>query len=230
MPENGDAERAGRLFLSADDELLAYERSKWAEGFFFLAGIDEAGRGCLAGPVVAAAVVFTDKAKVPAGIDDSKKLSPEARTELREAILSEPSILWAVAEVQAAEIDASDILRSTWKAMAGAVSQIQKAEFALVDGRPVKGLPIPSLAIVKGDAKSASIGAASILAKTHRDLLMERMALQYPGYGFEVHKGYGTKEHVEAIEKLGPCPEHRKSFEPLKTLLNPNPMIQDELF
>lgn len=189
--------------------------------------MDEAGRGCLAGPVVAAAVVFTVRDAIPFGIDDSKKLSPERRMELRELIMKAPGVLYGVAEIDAAEIDRFDILRCTWKAMRAALSQIPKLDFIIVDGRKVPDLPAPSLAIVKGDAKSASIGAASILAKTHRDMLMERLAIEYPGYGFEHHKGYGTEEHVEAIKRLGPCLVHRKTFEPIKGFLNP--MAQGEL-
>jgi ribonuclease HII len=146
---------------------------------------------------------------------------------MREAILKTPGVLYGIAGRSAAEIDRTDILRRTWEAMREALSKLSACDFILVDGRKVPNLPAPSLAIVKGDAKSASVAAASILAKTHRDALMERMALEYPGYGFEAHKGYGTAEHVEAIKRLGPCPEHRKSFEPLKTMLSP--MTQGEL-
>ena len=213
-------------FLPGDHELLSYERCKWEEGFSFVAGVDEAGRGCLAGPVVAAAVVFTDRSAIPDGIDDSKKLSPERRMELREILFKTPGILYGIAEVDSIQIDRIDILRCTWMAMRAALSKLPNLDYILVDGRKVPDLPAPSLAIVKGDAKSASIGAASILAKTHRDLLMERMAREYPGYGFELHKGYGTAEHVEAIKRLGPCAIHRKSFEPIKSFLNP--MSQDE--
>lgn len=217
-------------FLSQEDGLLAYERVKWAEGFSFLAGVDEAGRGCIAGPVVAAAVVFADRARIPAGVFDSKQLLPARRMELRESLLSEPGVLWAVEEIQADEIDRTDILRATWKAMAGALSKLlPKVQFALVDGRPVKGLPTPSLSIVKGDSKSASIAAASIIAKTHRDMLMERLAEKLPGYGFEIHKGYCTEEHVAAVRALGPSVEHRRTFEPVKSIVNPPPMLQGEL-
>jgi len=215
--------------LSGDNELLAHERSLRDEGFCFIAGVDEAGRGCLAGPVVAAAVVFPDLSKVPEGVNDSKKLSSQRREELREAILATPGVLWAVAEVQADEIDRIDILRSTWKAMRLAVSQLPKFDYVIVDGRPVPELPSPKRAIVKGDSKSASIAAASILAKTHRDMLMDKLAKHHPGYGFEVHKGYGTAEHVAAIKRLGPCPIHRLSFEPIKSLLNPMSQGQFEL-
>ena len=208
-------------------ELLAYERSLWDEGFSFIAGVDEAGRGCLAGPVVAAAVVFSDHSSIPEGINDSKQLSPEMRATMRERIIATPGVFWAVAEIGPEEIDRSDILRCTWKAMRAALASLPKCEFILVDGRPVPDLPKPAKAIVKGDAKSASIGAASILAKTHRDLLMERFAKEYPGYGFEEHKGYGTAMHLEALNRLGICAIHRKTFEPVKSLLNP--MSQGEL-
>ncbi|OQA87508.1 MAG: Ribonuclease HII [Lentisphaerae bacterium ADurb.Bin242] len=211
-------------------ELLAYEKIQWDEGFSFVAGVDEAGRGCMAGPVVAAAVVFTDPEKIPEGINDSKQLTPEKRMELREKLLAEPSVLWAVAEVSPEEIDRINILRATWKAMATALSRLPKIQFALVDGNPVRGLPVPSRSIVKGDARSLSIGAASILAKTHRDLYMEEIAKQYPQYSFEIHKGYCTKLHIEAVEKYGPCPIHRRTFEPVKSILNPPDAIQPDLF
>ena len=216
--------------MSMDDKLLACEKSKWAEGFSFVAGIDEAGRGCCAGPVVAAAVVFTDPAKIPAGLNDSKKLSARTRMELRKQILEEPSILYGVCEISPEEIDRINILRATWEAMAGALSQISCAQFALVDGNPVQGLGCPSLAIVKGDAKSASIAAASILAKTHRDLYMDRIAEIYPEYQFQIHKGYCTRLHTDLIRKLGPCPIHRKTFEPVKSILNPPDWVQENLF
>ena len=177
-------------FLSASDQLLVFESQFWNGEFSFLAGIDEAGRGCLAGPVVAAAVVFTDHTRIPAGLNDSKQLTESRREELREQLLNEPSVKWGIGEVSAEEIDRSDILRATWKAMALAVAQvIPPAQFILVDGNPVHGLPLPSQNIVKGDARSASIAAASILAKTHRDHLMIRAAEEFPGYGFEIHKG-----------------------------------------
>jgi ribonuclease HII len=142
-----------------------------------------------------------------------------------------PGVYYSVAEISAEEIDASDILRATWKAMAKALSGIiPPAEFALVDGNPVKGLPLPSQNIVKGDAKSASIAAASILAKTHRDLVMMEAAKKWQEYQFDVHKGYCTKLHTSLIEKYGPCPIHRKTFEPVRSILNPPDMIQGELF
>ena len=223
---NGTASAA----LSRKKELLAFEQIRWSGGFSFVAGVDEAGRGCMAGPVVAAAVIFTDPDKIPDGIHDSKQMTPAARLELREKLLAEPSVLWAVGEVQADEIDRINILQATWKAMRLAVEQLKQTQFILVDGNPVKGLPLPSESIVKGDAKSLSIGAASILAKTHRDLLMEKYAEQYPQYGFEIHKGYCTAQHIEAVRKYGPCPIHRLSYAPIRDILNPPDKVQPELF
>ena len=217
-------------FLSVRDRLLACETVKWAEGFSFVAGVDEAGRGCMAGPVAAAAVVFTERNRIPAGVFDSKQLSHAERMRMRERILAGPSILYAVGEVSPEEIDRINILRATWKAMGMALEQLKEVQFALIDGNPVKGLPVPSQSIVKGDAKSASIAAASILAKTHRDLYMEKIAAVYPEYHFEIHKGYCTELHTEAVRKYGPCPIHRMTFEPVRSILNPPTHIQPELF
>ena len=216
-------------FLDLSDELLAHERSVRSGEFSFIAGIDEAGRGCLAGPVVAAAVVFTDFSRVPAGVDDSKALSPEKREEIRQKLISDSSVKWAVGIVQAEEIDESDILRATWKAMRVAVEQlIPPAQFILVDGNPVRGLPLPSRNIVRGDASSASIAAASILAKTTRDSIMEKYEQIYPGYGFAEHKGYGTGRHLEALRTLGVTPIHRKTFEPVRLILHPPEYTQQD--
>ena len=215
-------------FLPGNSELLAYEL-KWGGEFSFVAGVDEAGRGCCAGPVCAAAVIFTDRSRIPAGVNDSKQLTHKQRMELRELILAEPSALTAVAMVDQNEIDRTDILRATWLAMRNAVLALPRpADFVLVDGNPVKGLPVPSENIVKGDAKSASIAAASILAKTSRDLFMLEAAKQYPQYRFEVHKGYCTKLHTDLIRKYGPCPLHRKTFEPVRSILNPPDTVQGE--
>ena len=225
MPNNHPVE-----YLALTDQLLAYETSVRSGEFSFIAGIDEAGRGCLAGPVVAAAVVFTDFSKIPAGVNDSKALTPEKRESLRQQIIEEPSVKWAVGVVSAEEIDQSDILRATWKAMRLAVEAlIPPAQFILVDGNPVKGLPLPSQNIVKGDANSASIAAASILAKTHRDHLMEEYEKEFPGYGFGIHKGYGTAQHLQALQELGVSPIHRKTFEPVRLILNPPEYTQQDL-
>ena len=215
-------------FLPGNSELLVHEL-KWDGEFSFIAGVDEAGRGCCAGPVCAAAVVFTDRTRIPAGVNDSKQLTHKQRMELRELILAEPSALTAVAMVEQDEIDRTDILRATWLAMRRAVLALPRpADFVLVDGNPVQGLPIPSENIVKGDAKSASIAAASILAKTSRDIFMMEAAKQYPQYRFEVHKGYCTKLHTDLIRKYGPCPLHRKTFEPVRSILNPPDTVQGE--
>ncbi len=217
-------------FLPADSPLLNFEREMQKTGLRLIAGIDEAGRGCCAGPVVAAAVVFTDFSRIPAGINDSKQLTHARRMELRELLLADHTVLWAAGFVHADEIDRINILQATWKAMRIASGQIREAEFALVDGNPVKGLPLPLRSIVKGDAKSASIAAASIIAKTTRDLWMDEAAKQYPEYAFEIHKGYCTALHTERIRTFGPCPCHRKTFEPVKSILNPPEFVQAELF
>ena len=215
-------------YLPGNSELLVHEL-KWDGEFSFIAGVDEAGRGCCAGPVCAAAVVFTDRSRIPAGVNDSKQLTHKQRMELREAILAEPSALTSVAMVDQEEIDRTDILRATWLAMRRAVLGLPRpADFVLVDGNPVQGLPVPSENIVKGDAKSASIAAASILAKTSRDLFMMEAAKQYPQYKFEVHKGYCTRLHTDLIRKYGPCPLHRKTFEPVRSILNPPDTVQGE--
>ncbi len=216
--------------LPPDSPLLEFERKQQDAGLHFIAGIDEAGRGCCAGPVVAAAVIFTDLSRIPAGVNDSKQLTHARRMELRAQLMAEPTVQWAVGMVHAEEIDRINILRATWQAMALALAQLKDAEFALVDGNPVKGLHLPSLSIVKGDAKSASIAAASIIAKTTRDLWMDDAARQYPDYAFEIHKGYCTALHTDRLRTFGPCPCHRKTFEPVKSILNPPALVQDELF
>lgn len=194
-------------------------------------GIDEAGRGPLAGPVFTAAVSapLNAAAELLAGpwsaINDSKKLSEKKRDALADVIKSTPSCTWAVASASALEIDQHNILRATHLAMRRAAlalaeklsaSQAPAPSFAiLVDGLAVPTLPFPSQNVVKGDAKSLFIAAASILAKTSRDAYCREMETKYPGYGFAVHKGYPTAAHVEALNRLGPCPEHRQSFGPV---------------
>ena len=189
-------------------------------------GVDEAGRGPLAGGVFAAAVtVPLDLASALltgawAGVNDSKKLSAARREALAATIRATPQCTWAVASASPAEIDRLNILRATHLAMRRAVEQVITAlggiaVTALVDGLPVKGLPCPSQNLVKGDAQSLFIAAASILAKTARDADCLRLEAQYPGYGFAQHKGYPTVAHLEALARLGPCPEHRRSFGPV---------------
>lgn len=215
-------------YLANSDELLLLERKLWSEGFVFVAGIDEAGRGPLAGPVVAAAVCFRREERIPR-VFDSKQVAEGERLLMREAILATPGVRYAVVEVGPEKIDELNILRATDLAMREAASALGEVDFLLVDGRPVPYLPKPSKAVVKGDAKSASIAAASILAKVYRDELMTGMAERYPGYGFELHKGYGTAMHLEALRRLGPCAIHRRSFGPVRDLIEPPPE-QPELF
>ena len=205
------------------NQLLKYEKQAALRGFCRVAGVDEAGRGPLAGPVVAAAVILPQGVKLPP-VRDSKQLSAAGRDALAEAVMNLPGVCWAVAVVSAADVDAINILQATHQAMRAAVAQlVPPAEFALIDGLPVRDFPVPNLAIVKGDALSASIAAASILAKTHRDRLMAGLEAQFPGYGFGRHKGYGTAEHLDALRRLGPCPEHRRSFAPVAQLLQGAP-------
>lgn len=205
--------------------MLRHEREAWAGARLRVAGVDEAGRGPLAGPVVAAAVVFerdfleAEARRSLTGINDSKKL-PATRREFFHALLSAcPQAQIGVASASVEEIDALNILRATHLAMARALERIQPLpELALVDGLPVKGLPVPHRAIVGGDAASLSIAAASILAKVTRDRLMVELAAQYPNYGFDRHKGYGTPAHLAALRRHGPCPAHRRSFAPVAQL------------
>jgi ribonuclease HII len=177
-----------------------------------VAGIDEAGRGPLAGPVVVAAVILPPEPQL--AVNDSKALTEKRRQELAEEIMALPGIRYAICLRSAAQIDEMNILRATHDAMREAALSVG-ANYALVDGLAVPRFPVQASFIVKGDAKSASIAAASILAKTRRDQILEELEKVYPGYGFAKHKGYGTAEHLEALRKLGPCPEHRKSFRPV---------------
>jgi ribonuclease HII len=206
--------------LTEAHKLLRPECESWQEGFCFVAGVDEVGRGPLAGPVVAAAVRFPRGVPLP-WVFDSKQVSEEGRKEMREAILAVPGVDWAIGSASVEEIDTVNILNATHLAMRRAVEKLNQVDFILVDGRPVKGLPYPSRAIVKGDAKSASIAAASILAKVYRDDLMVEMDELYPGYGFAEHKGYGTAQHLDALQRLGVTPIHRRSFRPVREIIEP---------
>ncbi len=191
--------------------LLMRERQLWAEGIEHVAGVDEVGVGPLAGPVVAAAVVFPKGAGVR-GVDDSKRLTPARRAELAETIRATCS-MWAVAVVAHDEIDRINIYRASLEAMRQAVTGLSaRPQHVLVDARTIPGVDIPQEAIIKGDARCHAIAAASILAKTARDLMMTELDSVYPGYGFADHKGYGTREHRDAIRRLGPCAIHRRSF------------------
>lgn len=180
-----------------------------------VAGIDEAGRGPLAGPVVVAAVALPlppEPFDLP--VNDSKKLTERRRDELAAALKADPRVRYVVVMRSAAQIDRMNILRATQDAMREAALRLG-AQFALVDGLGFAPFPCPVRFIVKGDGSSASIAAASILAKTTRDALMVQLDARYPGYGFAVNKGYGTSAHLAALNRLGPCPEHRRSFAPV---------------
>lgn len=192
-----------------------YENEAKAKGYQMIAGTDEVGRGPLAGPVVAAAVILPEGIQLP-GINDSKKLTEKQRESLMEQIKKE-AISWAIMEVDEHMIDEINILEASRIAMQQAVQALPKqADFVLVDGLENPQITLPSQAIVKGDSKSISIAAASIIAKVYRDRLMKIYDKAYPGYGFAENKGYPTEEHLKAIEKLGPSPIHRMSFAPLK--------------
>ena len=182
-----------------------------------IAGVDEAGRGPLAGPVVVAAVVLpTEPGAFTLPVNDSKKLTPRRREELAEALRSDPRISYKIVMRSAAEIDRMNILRATQDAMREAVETLPGgADVALVDGVSFTPFPVDVHFIVHGDALSASIAAASILAKTAHDAVMLDLDRQYPGYGFAQNMGYGTAAHLEALNRLGPCPEHRRSFGPV---------------
>lgn len=184
-----------------------------------IAGVDEAGRGPLAGPVVVAAVILDPRQSID-GLNDSKKLS-EARREKLYPLIIERAWAYSVVVIEAEEIDRLNIFQATMAGMSRAVAGLTPAAIeALVDGNKLpKDLPCPGRAIVGGDALEPAISAASILAKVSRDRLMVAMEEQHPGYGFAVHKGYGTPAHLAALEKLGPCIQHRRSFAPVKTWL-----------
>lgn len=214
---SADRRQARRL-----TKLLTRERELWATGIEWIAGVDEAGVGPLAGPVVAAAVVFPQGVGLR-GVDDSKVLTPEQRDALALEI-RKSAIAFAVAIVEPEEIDRINVYHASLAAMGRAVSGLSvRPQHVLVDARRIPGCDAPQEAIIKGDALCHAIAAASILAKTARDALMRRYDDQFPGYGFADHKGYCTEAHRDAIRRLGPCTIHRRSF----TLL-PAPKLWDE--
>lgn len=199
---------------------LYEERQAWAEGYRCLAGIDEAGRGAWAGPVVAACVVLPYE-KIPQGVNDSKALTP-AQREKGNAEIMRMARGVGVGIVEAEVIDEINILQATHRAMRLALADLPAGLFpdlALIDGLPVRPFPLPQLALVKGDSRSAAIAAASIIAKATRDHIMREYDLLYPGYGFASHKGYGAPIHIRALDELGPCPIHRRSYRPVAARL-----------
>ena len=204
------------------NELLQPERKLWAEGFCFIAGVDEAGRGPLAGPVVAAAVVLPKDIELP-GVFDSKQLSDSARRSLKDEIYQLAGVKIGVSVVDASIIDEINILQATHRAMREAVKQLDEVDCVLVDGLPVKGFDVESRNLVKGDCLSASIAAASIIAKVTRDDIMIEMDKAYPQYGFADHKGYGTAAHLRALQEFGVTPIHRRSFRPVREIIDPPP-------
>lgn len=217
--------------------MLLFERQLWDRGIRRVAGVDEAGRGPLAGPVVAAAVCF-DRAFLEAEqygclrlVNDSKRLTAAQRDALFKRVTGEWPCAVGIGMASVAEIDSINILRATHVAMARALrALVPLPDAALVDGLPVPGLPCESMAVVHGDGRSLSIAAASIVAKVTRDRLMVELDVRYPGYGFARHKGYGTQVHMKALLDHGPCPEHRRSFRPVQeaTRLREHPGGVDE--
>ena len=204
---------------------LSFERELWQQGVQLVAGVDEAGRGPLAGPVVAAAVILPG-CWTEAGFDerlrdlnDSKQLTAAQRENFFAILTAHLEIAFAVTVVDTATIDRINILQATHRAMNEALAQLwPQPAHALVDGRPVKSMTLPHTALVKGDARSYSIAAASVLAKVTRDRLMLEFHEQFPAYGFADHKGYGTPQHLAAIAEFGPCAIHRRSFAPFKPM------------
>ena len=191
--------------------LWEIENGCFAEGYNIICGVDEAGRGPLAGPVCAAAVILPDHLEIP-GLNDSKKLTDKKRRELF-PIIKEQAIAYGIAFATEQEIDEINILQATFLAMQRAIDQLEgKANFALIDGNRAKDFGLPVMIVVKGDSRSANIAAASVLAKVTRDIYMEEMAEKYPQYGFEIHKGYGTKAHYAALTDHGASEIHRKTF------------------
>lgn len=195
----------------SEQNMWEIEQQCYAEGRQYVCGVDEAGRGPLAGPVCAAAVILPPNVEIP-GLNDSKKLTDKRRRELA-PVIKELAISYAVVMVDEKEIDRINILQATFQAMAQAVTELSVTpDQVLIDGNKAPELSIPCKTIVKGDSLSASIAAASVLAKVSRDDFMLEMAQEYPQYGFDVHKGYGTKAHYAALREFGACPIHRTTF------------------
>lgn len=205
--------------------MSAFECEAWASGRRRIAGVDEAGRGPLAGPVTAAAVILAEP--VP-GVNDSKLLGESRREALFEKLIAGPHAI-GVEVIEARAIDTDGIQTANYAAMAQAVAQLDPSpDFLLVDGFAIRGCSVPQNPIVKGDRQSYSIAAASIIAKVTRDRIMRHLDVQYPQYGFAKHKGYGTRAHIEALRKYGPCDVHRKSFAPIRTSTETGPLFEQK--
>jgi len=200
-----------------------------SEGFVRIAGVDEAGRGPLAGPVVAAACILPPDTLF-ANLNDSKQLTAELREALFHEITSCPGIVYGVGIIDVKTIDKVNILQATFLAMRKAVEALSpQPDYILIDGNQIPHFDIPTESLIQGDGLSISIAAASILAKVTRDRIMEELDRKYPKYGFKQHKGYATEQHLEAIQEHGPSSIHRRSFDPVRSMLNPQP-VQIELF
>ena len=213
--------RLSRKELARLHDLSLHERNANASGYRRIAGVDEAGRGPLAGPVVAAACILPESFLLE-NINDSKQLTPEEREHLYARIIADERILYGVGIVEPIDIDRINILQATLLAMQKAIAALpHPPDYVLVDGNQLPRLKIAALALVKGDSLSISIAAASIIAKVTRDRILDAFHMQFPLYGFKQHKGYATPEHLRAIDLYGPCPIHRKSFDPIKSLLKP---------
>lgn len=213
---------------------LSHECDLWRQGLTCVAGVDEAGCGPLAGPVVAAAVVFpcswleTGLWSRLRGLNDSKQLTEEQREKYYAVLTSHPDIRYRIASVDVEMIDRINIRQAAWKAMHIALDQLDPSpQHVLVDGLRIRWLPYTHTPLVDGDAKSYSIAAASVLAKVTRDRVMRDLDKLYPGYGFAEHKGYSTPQHYAAIERLGPCPAHRRSFAPFRPVETPLELFPD---
>jgi ribonuclease HII len=200
---------------------FAFESACHSRGLQWIAGVDEAGRGPLAGPVAAAAVILPKNFQCP-GLDDSKKITAAKREIFFEKITRDPAVVWSVAMANREEIDALNILRATHLAMRRALEGLKQVpDFCLIDGLAIKIFPFAHQGIVKGDGLSLSIAAASIIAKVTRDRLMQELDKEFPQFGFAKHQGYGTKMHLEALRIHGPCCQHRRSFQPVAQLTLP---------
>jgi ribonuclease HII len=209
------------LFTISEPDMFFFEEHYRLLGFKAIGGVDEVGRGPLAGPVVAACCILREGMDLPEGIDDSKKLSRKKRRVIYDQLRDMDGVDYALGLVEPEEIDKINILQASHLAMRKAVEAMKiDADFLLIDGLPVPGFKAPTRSIVKGDSRSISIAAASILAKEFRDDLMAEYALEYPQYGFEKHMGYGTKLHMQALGEFGPCPLHRRSFAPVRKAEN----------
>lgn len=198
-------------------DIYKYEEQLYNEGYRFICGCDEAGRGPMAGPLVAAGVILPVNYKLD-GLDDSKKLTPKKREKLYEIIIKD-ALYYEIEVISVEDVDMMNVYSASKEAMTRCVMRMPQTDYVLTDCMPLD-INLPILSLIKGDAKSASIAAASVLAKVTRDRLMDELDLVYPQYGFKKHKGYVTKLHLEMLEKYGVSPVHRKSFAPVKSVID----------